>query len=71
VRTAYLEGRSIAALAREHGVSLGAIRTAVADLMPEHIPAGHEGVPASELPVTLDMSGKSAVLLLADARTPY
>ncbi|MGW2936125.1 recombinase family protein [Streptomyces sp. NPDC001156] len=36
VRTAYLEGRSIAALAREHGVSRGAIRTAVADLMPDH-----------------------------------
>ena len=36
VRTTYLEGRSIAALAREHGVSRGAIRTAVADLMPDH-----------------------------------
>lgn len=36
VRTAYLEGRSIAALARDHGVSRGAIRTAVADLMPDH-----------------------------------
>ncbi|MFI6731010.1 hypothetical protein NRF20_05880 [Streptomyces sp. R-74717] len=35
VRTAYLEGRSIAALARDHGVSRGAIRTAVADLMPD------------------------------------
>ncbi|WUX03898.1 recombinase family protein (plasmid) [Streptomyces sp. NBC_01450] len=33
VRTAYPDGRSIAALAREHGVSRGAIRTAVADLM--------------------------------------
>lgn len=32
VRTSYLEGRSIAALARDHGVSPGAIRTAVADL---------------------------------------
>ncbi|WP_234433590.1 recombinase family protein [Streptomyces rimosus] len=31
VRTAYLEGRSIAALARDHGVSRGAIRTAVAE----------------------------------------
>ncbi|MFD7721651.1 hypothetical protein ACFV6K_38440, partial [Streptomyces sp. NPDC059814] len=30
VRTAYLEGRSIAALARDHQVSRGAIRTAVA-----------------------------------------
>lgn len=36
VRTAYLEGRSIAALARDHGVSRGAIRTAVADLLPDH-----------------------------------
>ncbi|WP_404951249.1 recombinase family protein [Streptomyces sp. ARC12] len=36
IRTAYLEGRSIAALARDHGVSRGAIRTAVADLLPEH-----------------------------------
>ncbi|BBC31886.1 Resolvase [Streptomyces graminofaciens] len=42
VRTAYLEGRSIAALAHEHGVSRGAIRTAIADLMPEHTPAGRE-----------------------------
>ncbi|MFE3410285.1 hypothetical protein ACFXMT_18735 [Streptomyces mirabilis] len=31
VRAAYLEGRSIAALAREHRVSRGAIRMAVAD----------------------------------------
>ncbi len=38
VRTAYLEGRSIAALARDHGVSRGAIRTAVADLLPDHSP---------------------------------
>ncbi|MEH0564377.1 recombinase family protein [Streptomyces silvae] len=36
VRTAYLENRSIAALARDHGVSRGAIRTAVADLLPDH-----------------------------------
>src|SRR5688500_6863958 len=33
VRTAYLEGRYIAALARAHDVSRGAIRTAVADLL--------------------------------------
>ncbi|MFE3122154.1 MULTISPECIES: helix-turn-helix domain-containing protein [Streptomyces] len=36
VRTAYLQGRSIAALARDHGVSRGAIRTAVAGLLPDH-----------------------------------
>ena len=59
VRTAYLEGRSIAALAREHGVSRGAIRTAVADLMPDHTKV-EEDAPASELPVTLDMPGKVA-----------
>jgi transposase-like protein len=62
VRTAYLEGRSIAALARAHGVSRGAIRTAVADLMPEHT-AGHQDTPAPELPVTLDMPGKVADFL--------
>ncbi|MFV2117393.1 hypothetical protein ACE14D_02680 [Streptomyces sp. Act-28] len=57
VRTAYLEGRSIAALAREHRVSRGAIRTAVAGLLPEHT-AGEEEAPTPELPVTLDMPGK-------------
>ncbi|MGG7569024.1 helix-turn-helix domain-containing protein [Streptomyces sirii] len=59
MRTAYLDGRSIAALAREHGVSRGAVRTAVADLMPEHTAADHEDTPALGLPVTLDMPGKS------------
>ncbi|MFH8753904.1 recombinase family protein [Streptomyces rimosus] len=57
VRTAYLEGRSIAALARDHDVSRGAIRTAVADLLPEHR-AVDPDAPAPELPVTLDMPGK-------------
>ncbi|MFJ2893547.1 recombinase family protein [Streptomyces sp. NPDC087218] len=59
VRTAYLEGRSIAALARDHGVSRGAIRTAVADLLPDHTDS-EEGPPVLELPVTLDMPGKVA-----------
>ncbi|MET3982766.1 recombinase family protein [Streptomyces sp. PvR034] len=59
VRTAYLEGRSIAALAREHRVSRGAIRTAVADLLPDHT-AREEDAPAPELPVTLDTPGKVA-----------
>jgi DNA invertase Pin-like site-specific DNA recombinase len=36
VRQAYRIGTSIAALARAHGVSRGAIRTAVADLLPGH-----------------------------------
>ncbi|MGY0067135.1 recombinase family protein [Streptomyces sp. QTS137] len=62
VRTAYLEGRSIAALARDHTVSRGAIRTAVADLMPDHT-AIEEDIPAPELPVTLDMPGKVADFL--------
>ncbi|WP_046502886.1 recombinase family protein [Streptomyces odonnellii] len=62
VRAAYLEGRSIAALARDHGVSRGAIRTAVADLLPDHTAAA-EGVPTPELPVTLDMPGKVADFL--------
>ncbi|MEV5880338.1 hypothetical protein AB0L75_40355 [Streptomyces sp. NPDC052101] len=35
VRAAYLEGRSIAALTRDDSVSRGAIRTAVANLLPE------------------------------------
>ncbi|MDH6629348.1 DNA invertase Pin-like site-specific DNA recombinase [Streptomyces sp. LBL] len=59
VRTAYLEGRSIAALARGHGVSRGAIRTAVADLLPDRT-AMEEDASAPELPVTLDMPGKVA-----------
>ncbi|MFJ5725994.1 resolvase [Streptomyces sp. NPDC093149] len=62
MRTAYLERRSIAALARNHGVSRGAIRTAVADLMPDHT-AIEEDAPARELPVTLDMPGKVADFL--------
>jgi transposase-like protein len=62
VRAAYLEGRSIASLARDHGVSRGAIRTAVADLLPGHT-ATAEDVPAPELPVTLDMPGKIADFL--------
>ncbi|MFJ8536134.1 recombinase family protein [Streptomyces sp. NPDC093591] len=63
VRTAYLSGRSIAALAREHGVSRGAIRTAVADLLPEHRTPTQHDAPASEVPVTLDMPGKIAEFL--------
>lgn len=49
VRTAYLEGRSIAALARAHGVSRGAIRTAVAGLLPDHAVI-EEDVAAPKLP---------------------
>jgi hypothetical protein len=62
VRTAYLEGRFIAALARDHDVSRGAIRTAVADLLPKYT-AADPGAPAPELPVVLDMPGKVANFL--------
>lgn len=64
VRTTYLEGRSIAALSRDHGVSRGAIHTAVADLLPDHT-AVEEDALAPELPVTLDMPGKVADFLRA------
>lgn len=67
VRAAYLDGQSIASLAREHDVSRGAIRTAVVDLMTEHT-AGHQGTPAPELPVTLDMPGQVADFLRAKCR---
>ncbi|MFF0107308.1 recombinase family protein [Streptomyces hirsutus] len=69
VRTAYLEGRSIAALARDHGVSRGAIRTAVADLLPDYT-AADPGTPAPELPVVLDMPGKVADFLRAGDLEP-
>ncbi|WP_320783590.1 recombinase family protein [Streptomyces sp. CRN 30] len=64
VRTAYLEGRSIAALARDHYVSRGAIRTAVADLLPVYAAAA-PGASAPELLVTLDMPGRVADFLRA------
>nr|WTB29337.1 hypothetical protein OG781_07405 [Streptomyces sp. NBC_00830] len=69
VRTAYLEGRSIAALARDRDVSRGAIRTAVADLLPE-CTAADPGTPAPELPVVLDMPGKVADFLRAAELAP-
>ncbi|MER7139680.1 MULTISPECIES: resolvase [Streptomyces] len=62
MRTAFLESQFIAALAREHNVSRGALRTAVEDLLPEHV-AATEKTPAPELPVTLDMPGKVADFL--------
>ncbi len=61
-----LEGRSSAALARDHGVSRGAISTAVADLLPEHTGI-EEGSPVPDLPVTLDMPGEVADFLRAAA----
>ncbi|MDP9866932.1 MULTISPECIES: hypothetical protein [Streptosporangium] len=68
--TVYLNGRSIAALAREHGVSRGAVRRAIADLMPENTVADNEDAPAPELPVTLDMPGKIADFLRAAELEP-
>lgn len=62
VRAAYLGGQSIAALARDHHVSRGAIRTAVADLLPEHTGVDLD-TPAPELPILLDMPGKVADFL--------
>ncbi|MFC9817486.1 hypothetical protein ACFVJM_36180 [Streptomyces virginiae] len=62
MRAAYLEGRSTAALARENGVSRGGIRTAVADLLPEHTVI-EEDTPVSEQSATLDMPGKVADFL--------
>ncbi|MEU0114059.1 recombinase family protein [Streptomyces bobili] len=69
VRTAYLEGRSIAALARDHDVSRGAIRTAVADLLPEYTAAAPDA-PTPELPVALDMPGKVADFLRRAGLSP-
>jgi putative DNA-invertase from lambdoid prophage Rac len=53
VRAAFIEGVSIAALAREHGVSRGAIRTAVADLLPDQ----------PERPVATAVTAAQAVLV--------
>ncbi|MGW5434261.1 hypothetical protein ACWET9_45215 [Streptomyces sp. NPDC004059] len=63
VRTAYLDGRSIAALVRKHGVSRGAIRTAAPTSCPGIPPPAQEDALAPELPVTLDMPGKVADFL--------
>ncbi|MFE3825371.1 resolvase [Streptomyces sp. NPDC059092] len=60
VREAHtLENRSLAALARDRGVSRDTIRTAVADLLPDHTGV-EEAIPAPESLVTLDMPGKVA-----------
>lgn len=69
VRAAYLGGQSIAGLARDHHVSRGAIRTAVADLMPEHTD-DRQDTPAPESAVTLDMPGKVADFLRAAELEP-
>ncbi|GHA49003.1 hypothetical protein GCM10010329_84150 [Streptomyces spiroverticillatus] len=46
-RIAYLEGCFLAALARDHQVGRGAIRTAVADLLFDHT-AADPGTPAAQ-----------------------
>lgn len=60
VRAAYQGGQSIAALARDHHVSRGAIRTAV--VAPD--------APAPELLVVLDMPGKVADFLRTASEAP-
>ncbi|MDG9687759.1 hypothetical protein QC334_34390 [Streptomyces sp. DH18] len=69
VRAAYLGGRSIAALARDHDVSRGTVRTAVADLLPESTAADPD-TSTPELPVILDMPGKVANFLRATELEP-
>jgi hypothetical protein len=61
VRAAYLEGRSIAALARDHGVSRGASVPLSPTSCPTRIAI--EEAPAPALPVALDMPGKIADFL--------
>lgn len=62
VRTDYLDGVSIAALARRHQVSRVAIRTAVADLMPgsgdRHDPTRAKGEP--QQPIRIEIPGTIA-----------
>ncbi|WP_435225690.1 hypothetical protein [Streptomyces sp. Tue6028] len=60
VRAAYVKGRSIAALARDHGVSRGAIRTVI-DGLPDQAVTKETAAP--ELPVTLDLPVKAADFL--------
>jgi transposase-like protein len=63
VRASCREGCWVAALARDHGVSRGALRTAVAGLLPDHTTDGREDGPAPKLPVTPDMPGTVAGFL--------
>lgn len=62
VRQAFRGGASIAALAREHQVSRVAIRTAVADLLPNqpHPPAPAAAAPGEPQPVRVEIPGKIA-----------
>lgn len=60
VREAYLSGASIASLARRYGVSRGAIRTAVADLLPGRAEAEQDAAPEV---LTLEIPGVIAEYL--------
>ncbi|MBB5158265.1 recombinase family protein [Saccharopolyspora phatthalungensis] len=59
VRQAFRDGASIAALAREHQVSRVAIRTAVADLMPDR-PERPAATADEPQPVRIEIPGKIA-----------
>lgn len=60
VRLAYRDGASIAALAREHGVSRGAIRTAIADLLPNQPDRPATVAMAEAQAVRVEIPGKIA-----------
>lgn len=72
VRQAYRDGASIARLAGEHQVSRGAVRTAIADLMPNQ-PERHAPVAVTEpAPLAVEIPGKVAGFLreLAELGAP-
>lgn len=58
VRQAFRTGASIAALAREHRVSRGAIRTAVADLLPDQPERSADAAEAEPEMVRVEVPGK-------------
>ncbi|ASO22441.1 putative DNA-invertase from lambdoid prophage Rac [Actinoalloteichus hoggarensis] len=60
VRQAFRDGASVAAMAREHGVSRVAIRTAVADLMPGRSEQPVAAVIDEPRPVRIEIPGKIA-----------
>jgi DNA invertase Pin-like site-specific DNA recombinase len=60
VRQAFRDGASIAALAREHQVSRGAIRTALADLLPNQVDQGAVALASEARAVRVEIPGKLA-----------
>jgi putative DNA-invertase from lambdoid prophage Rac len=60
VRKAFRTGTSIAALARDHHVSRGAIRTAVADLLPDRPDRPVATAVTAPQPVLVEVPGKIA-----------